>query len=311
MRYFVGVDIGGSHAEAAIVDDSGRELARGHGPGGVLREDSIDDVTEAVRESVRDAVGSAGLELPAAALWVGLAGAGRESLRGRAEALLSEADLAEAVGVGTDVKAAFESAFGDGPGLLLIAGTGSIALGRSPDGRMERVGGWGALLGDEGSGYWIAMRALGCIARAVDGRAQPTALEDLLMGYLGLDDPYALIPWTNRASKAEVAALAPLVLEAARAGDSVAASIVTDAAAALRGHVIALLERLEGGGDDPGASGADFPLVLWGGLIGEGGWLRSSLERLLEPLGLDYSSGPIDPAFGAARLAAGLVRASF
>lgn len=311
-RYFLGLDVGGTHAEAVVVDETGRQLARGRAPGAVLRADSIDAVVGAVREAVGIAVGPAGRELPAAALWAGLAGAGRKGVRVRAEEALVAAGLADVVEVGTDVEAAFESAFGEGPGLLLIAGTGSIGLGRAADGRMERVGGWGAHLGDEGGGYWVGMQALGCVARAVDGRAQPTALQRLLMGHLELDDPYALIAWVDAASKAEIAGLAPLVLEAARAGDPVAASIVTDAAAALRSHVIALMDRLERTPEDErGDSSADLPLVLWGGLIGESGWLRPTLERLVAPLGLELRKGPIDPAFGAARLAARRLGASF
>jgi glucosamine kinase len=311
-RYFLGLDVGGTHAEAVIVDEAGHELSRGHAPGAVLSVGSIDAVVEAVTAAVADAVGPAGRELPAAALWAGVAGAGREEVRAHAEEALVAAGLAEVVALGTDVEAAFESAFGEGPGMLLIAGTGSIALGRAPDGRLERVGGWGARLGDEGGGYWIGMQALGCIARAVDGRAQPTALRELVLRRLELDPPQALIAWVDAASKAEIAALAPLVFEAARSGDPVAASITTDAAAALRNHVIALLDRVgptpeRGGDQDP----ADLPLVFWGGLIGEDGWLRPILQRLMEPLGLGLRNEPIDPAFGAARLAARRVGASF
>jgi glucosamine kinase len=248
--YFVGVDVGGSHAEAVVIDEAGRELARGRGPGAVVSATSVKASAEVVAEAVAMAVGPAGLELPARALWAGMAGAGRADVCAQAREALTEAGLASTVGVGTDVEAAFESAFGEGPGILLIAGTGSIAVGRATDGRMVRVGGWGAVLGDEGGGYWIALQALGCVARAVDGRAQPTGLEELLIKHVGLADPYALIPWVDQASKSEVAALAPLVLEAARSGDAVAASIVTDAAAALRSHVVSVVEQLGDAGED-------------------------------------------------------------
>ena len=111
----------------------------------------------------------------------------------------------------------------------------------------------------------------------------------------------------DAASKAEIAALAPLVFEAARSGDAVAASITTDAAAALRDHIIAILDLLEPARErGAGAAPTELTLALWGGLIGDSGWLRPSLERMLEPLGLAIRQGPIDPAFGAARLAARL-----
>ena len=301
-----------THDAAVLVDQAGHQLSRGRAPGAVLRAGSTEVVVDAIRAAVDAAVGPAGLELPAAALWAGVAGAGREEVRAHAEQALVNAGLADVVELGTDVDAAFESAFGEGPGLLLIAGTGSIALGRTTDGRLERVGGWGARLGDEGSGYWSGMQALGCIARAVDGRAQPTALRELVLGHLGLERPHALIAWVDAASKGDVAALAPLVFEAARSGDAVAASITTDAAAALRSHVIALMGLIARGREAPQTEEpTDLPLALWGGLIDDSGWLRPVLERLLEPLGLSVRTGPIDPAFGAARLAARRVGASF
>src|SRR6056297_2848488 len=140
-RYVLGLDVGGTNAEAVVVDEAGHQLSRGHAPGAVLRAGSIDAVVNAVTAAVGAAVRPAGLELPAAALWAGVAGAGREEVRARAEEALVDAGLADVVALGTDVEAAFESAFGEGPGLLLIAGTGSIALGRATDGRLERVGG--------------------------------------------------------------------------------------------------------------------------------------------------------------------------
>jgi N-acetylglucosamine kinase-like BadF-type ATPase len=149
------------------------------------------------------------------------------------------------------------------------------------------------------------MQALGCVARAEDGRAQRTGLRDRLLQHLGLSDARMVIDWIERASKADVAALAPVVVETARSGDPVAASIATDAAAALRTHLVAVLDRLE---SDAGADAASaVGLALWGGLIAPGGALRSVLEPLIEPLGLRLVEHVIDPALGAAELARRLV----
>jgi N-acetylglucosamine kinase-like BadF-type ATPase len=158
------------------------------------------------------------------------------------------------------------------------------------------------MLGDEGGGYWLAMQALGALARAEDGRAQRTALRDAVLVRLGLDTPRDLVDWVERATKADVAALAPVVLAQAEQGDPVAASIVTDGAAALRSHVIALLDAME---RDEGVSDS-LVLALFGGLIGDGGPLRTTLERTLAPLGLRLHPGPLDPTLGATELAARL-----
>ena len=295
----MGVDVGGTRAVAVVVDEGGRELGRGRAAGAVATVTSVTPAVDAASAAVREALVAAGVDAPVGSLWAGLAGAGREIVRAAAEADLASLGLAGWVRVGTDVEAAFESAFGEGPGLLLIAGTGSVALCRSPSGETFRTGGWGARLGDEGGGYWIGMHALGAVARAEDGRAQDTALRDALTRRLGMTDRAELIDWVDRATKAEVAGLAPTVLETAAAGDPVAASIATDAAAALRTHVVALLERLERAGVEPDA----MRLALWGGLIEAGGPLRPTLDRLLAPLGLTVHTAPVDPPLGAARLA--------
>ncbi|MDZ7780653.1 MAG: BadF/BadG/BcrA/BcrD ATPase family protein [Gemmatimonadota bacterium] len=298
----VGVDAGGSRVTAVVADARGTELARCSGPSVPLGEGPVEGTVGAVEEVVRAAVRRAGAELPARALWVGLAGAGREPVRQRVEQGFVARHLATHVRVGTDAAAAFASAFGEGPGILLIAGTGTIALARDSEGRRVRVGGWGAWLGDEGGGHWIAVRALRSVARAEDGRAQPTALRSAIMAHLEIEGPEDLIAWTDRATRGQLAALAPRVIEVARDGDPVASAIVTDAAAELRTHLLALVERLTAAGS---ADAADPPLrlALWGGLIAEGGALRPVLLPLLEPLGLELTTTPVDPALGAARLA--------
>lgn len=296
MTLFVGVDGGGTHTRAVLVDEAGRELGRAEGGASVVRVEAPESAARVVIETVRAAADMAGVDLPADVLWAGLAGAGSRDARVGVEVALSAAGLAERTVVGTDVEAAFEDAFGDGPGILLIAGTGSIAWARSADGRLERVGGWGDRLGDEGSGFAIGMAALRAVVRAEDGRGEVTRLRAAVIEHLGLGAPSDLIAWVATASKARVAALVPVVVTAAQEGDGVARRILDEAVAALTDHLTAAVER-GGPWENPPE------LVLWGGLLQPDGSLRGAVEPAARSLPVQLSARSVDPALGAVSLA--------
>ncbi|MBW3535709.1 MAG: hypothetical protein KY453_10940, partial [Gemmatimonadetes bacterium] len=208
--------------------------------------------------------------------------------------------VAERVRVGTDVEIAFHDAFGDGPGVLLVAGTGSIAWGRSEDGRTGRVGGWGTLLGDEGSGHAIGLEALRRVTRDADGRGPSTDLRRRVLERLGLGGAEDLIAWSTGAAKSEIAALVPVVIEAAAAGDAVAGEILVKAVEELEGHLLTLLENLGPWSQPP-------PLALAGGLLGPKGPLRRGMERMGRSHRLPLVERPLDAARGAAGKAAALL----
>ncbi|HVH12225.1 MAG TPA: BadF/BadG/BcrA/BcrD ATPase family protein, partial [Longimicrobium sp.] len=140
---------------------------------------------------------------------------------------------------------------------------GSVAYGRGPDGRMERCGGWGMYVGDEGSGYALGRAALAAALRSVDGREAETRLLPVVLEVLGLDGPRGIPPWAGRAAKGDVASLARHVLDLAAAGDAVALRLVEQQAAELASHVLALAHRL---GPWPG----DVPVVFHGGVLRSG-----------------------------------------
>lgn len=266
----IGVDGGGTRTRAVILDEAGVELGRAAtGPALVDGRELPIDI-EGVVSTVQSAALAADIELPCAALCAGFAGVGRERERQAVEAVLAERDLAAAVRVVTDAEAAFFDAFRAGPGILMIAGTGSVGLGQAEDGRQGRVGGWGSLLGDEGSAYEIGLRAMRSIARSVDGRGEPTQLLGQLVADLSLVSPEDLIAWAAAAGKRAIASLAPTVCDLAAAGDPVAAKIISDAVSSLAAHVDALLAQLGPWSSPPG-------LALAGGLL--------SMDRpLREPL---------------------------
>ncbi|UCF18405.1 MAG: BadF/BadG/BcrA/BcrD type ATPase [Gemmatimonadota bacterium] len=298
----VGIDGGGTATRACVIDQRGDPLAYGEaGPALAEVWGSRLDLA-AVATAVERAAAAAGTSLPFAALCAGLAGAGRESERAVARRELMSRGLAAQALVVTDAEAAFYDAFADGPGLLLIAGTGSIAWGRSEDGRQARVGGWGARLGDEGSAYDIAIQALRAAARAADGRGEETELLPRLSEVLRLAEPGTLITWAAAAGKRDVAALAASVFAARAAGDGVASRIVQDAVLELQRHVEALLLRLGPWSTAPG-------LALAGALLGPGGPLRDEIVEALAARACVLRLDPVDAARGAARLALRSLRA--
>ncbi|NIT89184.1 MAG: ATPase [Gemmatimonadetes bacterium] len=292
------MDGGGTRTRAAVTDLEGSLLGEGEGPAALVDPARPAAAPEAVAEAVRTAAAEADVELPARALWAGLAGAGREAERAAAEAALAALGLARAVRVGTDVEAAYVDAFGAGPGILLVAGTGSVALGRDASGRTARVGGWGAHLGDEGSGYWIGLRALGAVLRAEDGRGPGTVLREPLLRAMGVSEPAELVRAVAAAGKSRISALAGAVADVAAGGDPVAREIVDAAVGELTDHVGVAQRRLSG--EEP------LSVALAGGLLAPGRPLRSRVEAHMEAVGHSVLAEEVRPARGAAALARGL-----
>jgi glucosamine kinase len=253
-----------------------------------------------IADLCREAASKGGADLPVASLWAGIAGAGTEPTRSVVEAALREAGLSSLTSVGGDAEATFYDAFPSGPGILLISGTGSIALGRGADGSRLRVGGWGLHLGDEGSGYRIGMSALRALARGEDGRGVPTELRDSVLKVLGLAGPMDLIKWIASAQKADVASLVPLIFEVAEAGDQAALTVVEEAVDELVGHVRTLVRRLEPWPATP-------EVALAGGLLKENRPLRVRVIRAIEELPCRHQGRALDGARGACSLAMGLV----
>jgi glucosamine kinase len=296
MSVCVGIDGGGTRARAVALDEEGRELARSIGPAGIVDAREPATAARAAAELTRAVMAAAGTPPPAAALCCGLAGAGQPAERQAVHAALLTQNVAHRVLVTGDAEAATADAFGDGAGVLLIAGTGSVAWACVPGRQPVRVGGWGRLLGDEGSGYAIGLAALRGVLHALDGRSRPTSLGTAISDTLQIDDPAALVAWAARAAKADIAALAPLVLQAADRGDA--------AAQRVRSHALRELTRLA----RTAARRARLrppDVALSGGLIDPGGPLRAPLEALLQahPLRATILPRQVDAARGAARLA--------
>jgi glucosamine kinase len=295
---FIGIDGGGTHTRVLVVDEQAAELATAEGPGSAIKPGASSHSAGVIRETVQKAL--AGLaDRPVRSLCVGVAGAGRDEERDTLQAALDADRLAGSVAVVTDAEIAIEDAFGAGPGVLLTAGTGSIAYGKGPTGVMARCGGWGPVIGDEGSGSWIGRRALGVAAASYDGREPETTLTEAIVSSLNVESVDQLIPWATTATPADFGALAPVVLEVAATGDLRANSLVTLAVEELALHVRTLARKLFS--DERAA----FRLAMHGGLLAPKSLLRRRLEQRLKSIapGATVLTERVVPERGAVRFA--------
>jgi N-acetylglucosamine kinase-like BadF-type ATPase len=240
-QILAGADVGGSKSAAAVWKD-GTEVARVSGIGAAVRPGRALSSAATIATLVRRALTSAGL-LRADLLVVGAAGAGREPEAGDLARALRNEDIAGRVQVTTDLALLLESAFPDGPGLVLAAGTGSVAVARTASGDIERVGGYGWQMGDEGGGYDLGRAVLRAVGRAADGRGPATALEQAAREVARAEDLPALIRWAASAGVAEVAALGGAAMRAAESGDAVSVEILRAAADELAGLALGLAQR--------------------------------------------------------------------
>lgn len=289
---FLGVDGGGSKTLAVIVDEAGYEQGRGVAGSSNHEVVGLERAVAAIRDAVGKASAIAHADLPLTAAWIGLAGIDHP----RDIAMLTPAvrSFAGRVRISNDAELVL-SGLPHQVGVAVISGTGSIALGRDAQGTLARVGGWGHVLGDEGSGFGIGREALQCAVRAADGRGPATALLGTILGHWQLDAPEALLERVYPTfDKTAIAALAPLVLALARAGDPVACRIEARAANELALAITAVTRRLS-------FVAGPLPVAFGGGVLINEERLRALVIRRIART---WSVDPVlveEPASSAAR----------
>lgn len=237
-----GIDAGGTKTELLARDDVRGETTQHVGPGANLQRAGLDGAADVLERVIRDAMARHGGTMPAR-VCAGVSGAGRPD----DQAALAEALRTRFVGYTLDIEVvhdgaiAFEGAFGEGSGLIAIAGTGSVILGRTREGAQHHAGGWGYLLGDEGSGYAIGREGLRSLTAAFD-RNQWSPLATRLRRELDVADNATLIRRVYREGW-PVQRTAPIVCAAALDGDDEADALLRSQAGALAAQAVALIER--------------------------------------------------------------------
>ncbi len=264
--FVCGIDGGGTRTTVLCRFADGHDVRRsGFGP---LNLNSIGE--KAFRETLEGIIGYISGLGTCRALCLGASGITNDNVRRVAGSVLDGTGLTYSI-MG-DHEIAHTGALDGQEGLILISGTGSICYGRSEDGRSTITGGWGHLIGDQGSGYGLGRDALAAVSKEFDGYGQKTMLKDLLAGELGLDTEEKIVSYVYSNDKSAIASLSPLVDRAYRQGDGVASAIVEANARELADIVIAAAGRL-------GFRHCDVALL--GGLMEHPTCLKETFIRLL------------------------------
>ena len=301
--YIIGIDGGGTKTVGILTTETGQHIAEAqagpanyHVVGETQTQAVLDSVVEELCEKagisrsspIRFCLGMAGLGRAADRKVIGQIcdGLGIHAFSNGVRRILTH-----------DAHIALVGGTAKQEGVIIISGTGAIVYGINADGKEARASGWGYLLGDEGSGYDIAIRGLRAVVRAADGRDDPTELTNRILTKLELNEPNALIRWVHAANRDAIAQLAEMVFDTAMTADSVAERIVEDAADELVCAADSVIGQLEFAGP--------FDVVLSGGNLVHQPMFASALRRRLAEIQPEASVllPKHEPAYGAVLLA--------
>ena len=244
-EYFIGIDGGGTKTIACLLDRRGNVVQRcSAGPTNYLlaNENSIISI---LRDMIIDLCKKQNIPVESTSIGVALSGLGGQTAQIRIKEQLANAVVAQSIQTMSDATAALEGAFPSQSGMILIAGTGSIAFAKDSDNKQYRAGGWGFLIGDEGSGFAIARAGINAALMDWDRRGKKTALRSAFEAYFNVSSIEKAVPiiYAKMATRGALAQSAPIVFEIAEKGDLVAQAIIIDAANALADLIIALAQQ--------------------------------------------------------------------
>jgi N-acetylglucosamine kinase-like BadF-type ATPase len=304
--HVLGIDAGGTKTICLCADGDGTVIGEARAGGANLQATGELEVEKVLHHVMDAAIGASGVRPEVICL--GIAGVDRPEDTAAVEGIMGRIGFKARVIVVNDALVALVAGAGDGEGVVIVAGTGSIAYGRDGSGRAARAGGWGYLLGDEGGGFWIGRAALTAAVRQFDGRGPITLLTPMILEHLGLSTPSDLIReiYYRDVHRHIVAGIARLVQQAMEEGDAIAAEILTRAGAELASAAGSVINRLE-------MRGRAFPTVLAGGIFRGIPWLVDDVTRRLSEIAPRTSvrSLGVEPAVGAVRLAIAAAHGSF
>ena len=245
MRHVLGVDAGGTRTTCLLASELGDILAKGVAGPANLHTVGVTQTQRAIQASIGQAMSRTGIRHVDVA-YLGVAGVDRTPERKTVSTIVKKLGVAKRFHVDNDALIALAGGTVCRPGVVVISGTGSIAFGINSRGQRARSGGWGPVLGDEGSGYDIGRRALVAVMRSGDGRGPQTSLTHRVLRHLKLDRPEQLIGYVYGAAMGvpRIAKLASLVLDESKRGDPVSQRIVEDSAKELTEAALSVIRKL-------------------------------------------------------------------
>jgi N-acetylglucosamine kinase-like BadF-type ATPase len=295
----LGIDGGGSKTRALLADRTGKPIGSGSAPSSNYQSVGWEAATGALHTAIGAALQHAAPNDRVVAACFGLAGVDRPADHEAYSTWIGKQGYTPRFTIVNDAELVLAAGTPSGWGLALICGTGSICYGRAPDGRSARAGGWGYLLGDEGSGYDIGVQALRLATQTADGRANAHTVLSAILEHWQLNNPSELIGYVyqSETTRATVAALGGVIAALAQNGNSDAQAIMDRAALELGRLAAAVVRRLD----------LKAPCVaLGGGLLVATPGLQQRIMTLADvPLGAFV---PVDdPARGAIVIASRLL----
>jgi N-acetylglucosamine kinase-like BadF-type ATPase len=310
VSIFLGIDGGGTKTDFLLIDESGQVLASHQAGSAYYIETGIDALQRLLETGIQATLQRAAVQAAQVTFaFIGLPAHGEDSaLLPRLDRIAAQVLPVEQHRCGNDMVCGWAGALAGRDGISVVAGTGSIAYGEF-EGRRARAGGWGELFGDEGSAYWIAREALTLFSRMSDGRAPRSSLYGLIRAHFSLHDDLELcaaIYGPPPLARSEIAALAPLVARAARAGDAAAQRLFEAAARELAAQVHAVRDQLGVAPQTP------LPVSYSGGMFRMDGLLQAQLEAVLQcgDRRYEFLAPRLPPSAGAALYAAKLAGAA-
>ncbi|MEM2507296.1 MAG: BadF/BadG/BcrA/BcrD ATPase family protein [Candidatus Bathyarchaeia archaeon] len=278
MDYVLGIDGGGTKTVCAIADSEGHLLSAGKsGPSNPLTVGEL-IAKKSIMKAINDAVNKSGINILRFKIaCLGIAGAGNILGKTIAERIMEELNIADKIIVESDAAIALAGATAGNYGVIVIAGTGSIAFGINERGERWRAGGWGYIVGDEGSGYDIGRKAITAALRAYDGRGPKTALLYEITNHFNIISINEIIEHIYAANigQSEIAALTPLVVKAAERGDKVAKRILDEAGKELGLAAKTVIRKLR-------LENEEFDLAIIGGVFKAGDLILNPFKKVVE-----------------------------
>jgi len=284
MRYYIGLDGGGTKTVCLLGSERGEVLARGVAGPSNHNTVGLEQAQAALKTCICDAIDKHGPRFhDIESIAIGMSGIDRPADRALITEIIDKLGLRFRLRlVDNDASIALAGATHGQPGVVIICGTGSIAFGMNSKGERRRSSGWGPVLGDEGSGYDIGRQAMIAALRDADGRGHATILRRMLIEHLQLSSIENLVGkvYGERMPANEIAALAPLVFTAASKDDDVATKILANAGKELAEAAVAVIHKL-------GLGETEFDVALVGSVFKSTGILKDVLIEMI------YRSAPL------------------